>query len=211
MWEESERDRDRQGARSRCHGQLQSVPKSATESAPPIWLFFSALVDEKAASSSTFTVLCRGRPKCQKCTLFSMSFTPAQRDTRQGATRAQEPAVPGGHAIWSACSLPALAERPTVVATAGPRGPCRRLTRQPGTRLTGLTGPTSPTTRVASKSPRDRTRRFLTRSRRPPGRAGVPPQPIMDHDQQSTATAERARPGYSGGDLEGVSTDLERT
>jgi hypothetical protein len=39
---------------------------------------------------------------------------------------------------------------------------------------------------------------------------GVPPQTIIDRDQQSTATAERARPGLSGGDLEGVPTDLER-
>jgi hypothetical protein len=41
--------------------------------------------------------------------------------------------------------------------------------------------------------------RSLTRGRRPPGRAGVPPQTIIDRDQQSTATAERARPGLSGG------------
>jgi hypothetical protein len=50
---------------------------------------------------------------------------PAGRAERTMATqplsRTLEPAVPGGHAIWSARSLPALAERPTVVAMAGPR------------------------------------------------------------------------------------------
>jgi hypothetical protein len=39
----------------------------------------------------------------------------------QPLSRTLESAVPGGHAIWSARSLPALAERPTVVAMAGPR------------------------------------------------------------------------------------------
>jgi hypothetical protein len=55
-------------------------------------------------------------------------------------------------------------------------------------------------------------------SRRPPGRAGVPPQTIIERDQLalhsratdgrgdggSTATAERARPGYNEGSGEGL-------
>jgi hypothetical protein len=75
---------------------------------------------------------------------------------------------------------------------------------------TSPTTPTGPTSRIAA-NPLCGT----ATGRRPPGRAGVPPQTIMDHDQLarqsrttsgrgdggSTATAERARPGLSEGDL----------
>jgi hypothetical protein len=85
--------------------------------------------------------------RVRRCTHRSQVGTatclPAGRAERYMATqplsRTLKPAVPGGHAIWSA----------RVLASTG-----RCVTRQPGTRPTSPTSPTGPTQHVASKSPR---------------------------------------------------------
>jgi hypothetical protein len=85
----------------------------------------------------------RGRHRRRNSQVGTATCLPAGRAEPTMATqplsRTLKPAVPGGHAIWSA----------RVLASTG-----RCVTRQPGTRPTSPTSPTGPTQHVASKSPR---------------------------------------------------------
>jgi hypothetical protein len=129
----------------------------------------------------------------------------------QRLRRAAEPAAPGGHAIWSARSLPALAKRPTVAATAGPREhrPLRHAAAGNPSDKSDWSDPTRCFEITARQD-----HRSLTCGRRPPGRAKLlPKKPAISAVSSLPAIAERppvaatagqspaglARPGLSEG------------
>jgi hypothetical protein len=135
----------------------------------------------------------RGRHRRRNSQVGTATCLPAGRAEPTMATqplsRTLKPAVPGGHAIWSA----------RVLASTG-----RCVTRQPGTRPTSPTGPTGPTPDVAAKSPRGGWQRH-------PDVRWSESRAILPYGRNHKATEWRVgvRQAYPGGTKRGPS-DPER-